>query len=475
MRRIPIAIAVTAALALLPASASAGQIVWVKNATGGSTTLWAANDDGTYPHEIAASTTPDIATVLPGATIASPDLFQSGGSSVVFTAATNTFGAPGCNVGTCSLTFSLSGGVLARQSPLAPVLPTGDVVESMPRLIGAKAVAYSYSVFPGATQSAPGAASQTGIYTRALGTQPATAAGTPWSNTASETLAPLVGPAPDPANAALLAWVQNQDPSCTVFIFRSAAACQYAIHVGTAAATSAPPVAVFDDETPFGHGPSSLSWSSNGRTLLIVDDQAPNNGIYTVAASTAASPGTKTVNEVLAEPPGWVFGQARFAGSKIVFDAHGEGRSSTGTSDVYSISAGCDSGSCAFPLNASNLTRNAGADNVDPTWSSAAAPILGHGQSAPSKPSLLAAALRSRTVTAKQGVTFAVTLSASATLSLSVSSLGTEHVHHAAGEAVITVKSIGGHSLGKGHHSAAVKIVGSASGRSSYSTTVTVR
>ena len=173
--------------------------------------------------------------------------------------------------------------------------------------------------------------------------------------------------------------------------------------------------------------------------------------------------------------PGWVFGEARFAGSKIVFDARGGGHSSAGMSDIYSISTSCDSGSCAFPLNAANLTRDAAANNVDPTWTAAAAPILGLGQNAPSSPSLLAAQLESRTVTAKQGVTFAVTLAASATLSVSVSGLGSEHVHHGAGEAIITVKSIGGHSLGKGRHTAAVKIVGAASGRRSYSATVTVR
>ncbi|HLW95709.1 MAG TPA: hypothetical protein VKS25_10050, partial [Solirubrobacteraceae bacterium] len=317
----------------MPASASAGQIVWVRSAAAGATSLWAANDDGTYPHEIASSTTPALATVLPAATIASPDLFQVGGSTVVFTASTNAFGAPGCNAGSCALTFSLAGGILTRQSPPAPSLPSGDVVESQPRLVGAKAVAYSYSVYANATQATPGAASQTGIDTRALGTQPAAAAGTPWSNTASETLAPLAGPAPDPANAGALAWVENEDPSCTVFIFRAAAACQYAIRVGTSAAAPAAPVAAFDDETPFGHGPTSLSWSSDGRTLLIVDDQPPNDGIYTIAASTAVNPGTKTVTQVLAEPPGWVFGKARFAGSKIVFDARGDGHSTTGTSD----------------------------------------------------------------------------------------------------------------------------------------------
>jgi hypothetical protein len=475
MRPTAVAIAAASVLALGPASASAGQIVWVRTDSAGATSLWAANDDGTYPRELASSANPAFAGSLPQATLASPDVFQSGGSTVVFSAATSTFGAPACNAGTCALTYALTGGVLARQSPLPPALASGDVVESQPRLIGSSRIAYSYFAFPTATQAATGPAAQTGIYVRPLGSQPAAGAGTAWSSTASETLAPLAGPAPDPANSGLLAWVENQDPSCTRFVFDGSAACQYAIRVGASSSPSAPPVAVFDDETPFGHGPSSLSWSSDGRRLLIVDDQAPNDGIYTVAASTASSPARKSVTEVLAEPPGWTFGQARFAGSRIVFDARGNGRSTPGTGDIYSIAASCDSGTCAFPQDASNLTHDAAANNVDPAWTSAAAPILAAGHSASATPSLLSAQLQARTVGATQGVTFAVTLSAPATLSLAVSGLGSKHVHRGAGEAIVTVTSIGGHTLARGRHTATVRIAGPSSGRRSYSASVTVR
>ena len=49
---------------------------------------------------------------------------------------------------------------------------------------------------------------------------------------------------------------------------------------------------------------SAVSLSPDGRTLLIVDDAPPNDGIYTVPASTQVSPGAKHVTEVLAEPAG---------------------------------------------------------------------------------------------------------------------------------------------------------------------------
>ena len=52
----------------------------------------------------------------------------------------------------------------------------------------------------------------------------------------------------------------------------------------------------------------------------MVDPYAPNTGIYTTPI--AGVPGAKPVTEVIAQPAGWTFGQARFAGSKIVFDAH---------------------------------------------------------------------------------------------------------------------------------------------------------
>ena len=162
--------------------------------------------------------------------------------------------------------------------------------------------------------------------------------------------------------------------------------CQYAIHVALATAASSPAIAIFDDEAPSGAGPSSLAWSSDGHTLLIVDDQPPNDGIYEVSASTTIPAAQKQVAELIAEPPGWTFGQARFAGSKIVFDAHGEGRSLPNTSDIYEISSRCDSGTCSFPASATNLTRSPTADNIGPAWTSAAAPLSPLGAPRPEPP-----------------------------------------------------------------------------------------
>ena len=74
--------------------------------------------------------------------------------------------------------------------------------------------------------------------------------------------------------------------------------------------------------------------------------------------------------------------------------------------------ASCDSGTCSFPASATNLTRNAAADNVDPAWTSASAPLVALGTPANAPLALDAAAIVSRTVTSKAGVAFTVTLSA---------------------------------------------------------------
>ena len=255
--------------------------------------------------------------------------------------------------------------------------------------------------------------------------------------------------------------------------------CQYAIHVAGASSAAAPAVAIFDDERRGGTGPSSLAWSSNGRNLLIVDDQPPNDGIYEVSASTSVAPGTKTVTELIAEPPGWTFGQARFAGSKIVFDARGAGRSAAGTSDLYTISAGCDSGTCSFPTSATDLTASPGADNIGPAWTSLAAPLpaLGAAPVAGDPPALNAAAILGRTVTAKAGVSFEVTLSVAGSLLVSISrgghTIGTTTVRLPAGASTFTITQSGGHPLTRGRDVAKLRIAGSATVR--YSASFTVR
>jgi len=225
-------------------------------------------------------------------------------------------------------------------------------------------------------------------------------------------------------------------------------------------------------------GPS-LASASDGRNLLVVDDQAPNDGIYEVSASTSVAPGAKQVTEVLAEPPGWTFGQARFAGTKIVFAAAGAGRSTPGTSDIYSISAKCDLGTCAFPMNATNLSHDAAADNRDPAWTSAAAPLIARGASppAPGAPATLdAASILARTVSAKTGVGFTVTLSAAGSVSISISrsghTIGTTSEHLSIGESTVVIKQSGGHALTPGRDAAKLRVAGSSAVRFSASFTV---
>jgi len=405
------------ALAVVAPAAHAGQIVWVAAARGGGGQLWAANDDGTYPHQLLSATSTAVAAMQPGSTLADPDTFQLGGSGVVFTLAAGTWGVPAGTAqcaAPCTRSYSLAGGVLSADSPTPA--PAGVSLESQPRIAPGGQLVEDYALYPDATQGALGATSLQGLFERS----PGAPFDGPWADTATETLAPLADPAPDPADGSLLAWVADQ--GCA-YKLRGATVCQYAVHVAPAGDASAPPVAIFDDETPGGRGPSSLSWSSNGRDLLIVDDQPPDDGIYEVAATTSVPPSAKTVSELISEPTGWTFGQARFAGSKVIFSAAGNGSAKAGTSDIYSISAGCNTGTCAFPANASDLTHDPAADNVDPTWTSAAAPLppLGDTTSASAPLALDAARILATSVTATQGVGFEVTLSRAGSLSVSIS------------------------------------------------------
>jgi len=66
VRRAIITLAVAAAACAfgVPA-ATAGQIVWVQAAGNGAQTLWAANDDGTYPHRVLAASASELLPQFP--------------------------------------------------------------------------------------------------------------------------------------------------------------------------------------------------------------------------------------------------------------------------------------------------------------------------------------------------------------------------------------------------------------------------
>jgi hypothetical protein len=460
VRRAIILLALAGAAAA-PAAARAGQIVWVSAPANGSpSALWAANDDGTFPHRLLSSTAAPLTSAVPSGVIGDPDLFQRSGTIVAFTDSLN---------GVSSQSFTLASGTLSSDAPQG----TGAAFESQPRFTSNGQLVEQYVLYPLATSSTLGMPSVAGLFARPLGNA---AIGPPWGDTATEPLAQRADPAPDPVDPSLLAWVQIEDPSCTQFSVHGSAVCQYEVHVGSATSTSAPPVAIYDDETPFGSGPSSLAWSSDGRNLLIVDDEPPNDGIYEVAATTSVPAATKKVMELIAEPPGWTFGQARFVGSKVVFDAHGAGHSTPNTSDIYEISSKCDSGTCSFPASAVNLTHNATANNISPAWTSAAAPLIPYGASAGGPAVLDAAAIRARTVKAAQGATFEVTMSAASPLSVSISrnghTIGTTTLHLQAGATTFTLKTSGGHALTAGHDVAKLRV--GSSTRVRWSTSFTV-
>ena len=463
--------ALAAAGALAVPAAQAGQVVWLASSAHGGSQLWAANDDGTYPHRLIGAADTALASQLAAGTLGDPDVFQNAGTTVALHRHDEHRPRRSC-------ALAVRSRVLAHRrrarGPVAGSAGDGAGFESQPRLTSTGGLVEQYLLYPSATASTLGAPSVAGLYQRTLGRE--------------RDRHQLVGHGdrdaprarrPRPRSRQPVAAGVGRSPEPLVHWHHAArgAVCQYAVHLASAATVTAPPIAIFDDEAPFGPGPSSLALSTDGRTLLIVDDATPNDGIYTVPASTSVSPAAKHVTEVIAQPPGWTFGQARFAGSRIVFDARGEGHSLPGTSDIFSISASCDSGTCSFPASATNLTHNAAADNVDPAWTSAGAPLVALGTPANAPLAMDAAAITSRTVTSKVGVAFTVTLSAAGAITVSISrsghTIGVTTVHLPAGESTVTIKRSGGHALTRGHDSAKLRLAGSTVVHYSASFTVT--
>ena len=357
-------------LALAPA-ASAGQVVWST-----TTGIWAANDDGSGAHELVAANSPQLAATLPAGTLTEPDVFQNGGTTVLFLGLTSHFAPaslPAACGADCAGTYELSGGSLRELAPAAAAASGAAYYENQPRLTADGQELFDSSLYTGIMPGVAGTPA-TALVERPLAPD---ATITQWSNTDSE-LEPAAGfdDAPDPANPTLAAWVEAQGCGFSVPNAQGVAqsSCQFAVHVGPAADAAAP-IATYDNEfvTANGTGPTSLALSTDGTTLLLVDPYAPNEGIFTTPV--AGTPGVKPVTEIVAQPAGWTFGQARFAGANIVFDAHQQVNGKT-TGDIYSIPASCGTANaCTFPASATDLTNDATADNSDPAWTSATTPL----------------------------------------------------------------------------------------------------
>ena len=357
-------------LALAPV-ASAGQIVW-STATG----VWAMNDDGSNPHELVAANSPQLAATLPSGTLTEPDVFQNGGTTVLFLGQTSHFAPaslPAACGADCSGTYELSAGVLRELAPAAAAASGAAYYEGQPRLTADGQELFDSTLYTGIMPGAAGTPA-TALVERPLAPD---ATITQWSNTDSE-LEPAAGfdGAPDPADPTIAAWAQAQGCGFTLDNAQGVpqSSCQFAVHVGSASDEAAP-IATYDNEfvAADGTGPTSLALSTDGTTLLLVDPYAPNDGIFTTPV--AGTPGVKPVTQIVAQPAGWTFGQARFAGTNIVFDAHEQVNGKT-TGDIYSIPATCGTvNTCTFPASATDLTNDALADNSDPAWTSAVTPL----------------------------------------------------------------------------------------------------
>jgi hypothetical protein len=357
-------------LALAPV-ASAGQIVW-STPTG----IWAMNDDGSNPHELVAANSSQLAATLPSGTLTEPDVFQNGGTTVLFLGLTSHFAPaslPAACGADCSGTYELRGGVLRELAPAAAAASGAAYYERQPRVTADGQELFDSTLYTGILPGAAGTPA-TALVERPLAHD---ATITQWSNTDSE-LEPAAGfdGAPDPADPTIAAWIEAQGCGFTVNNAQGVAqsSCQYAVHVGSAADEAAP-IATYDNEfvATNGTGPTSLALSTDGTTLLLVDPYAPNEGIFTTPV--AGTPGVKPVTEIVAQPAGWTFGQARFAGTNIVFDAHRQVNGKP-TGDIYSIPASCGTvNTCTFPASATDLTNDALVDNSDPAWTSAATPL----------------------------------------------------------------------------------------------------
>jgi len=203
----------------------------------------------------------------------------------------------------------------------------------------------------------------------------------------------------------------------------------------------------------------------------MVDPEAPAAGIFEFAATTPAT-AAKASTEVLAEPSGWTFDQARFAGPLIVFDAH-RGTGSAQTGDIFTVPASCTAATCSLFANATNVTNDPRADASDPAWTSASTPIAafdGVVVAPAGSIRVTRLALAGAAVHSDESLTLLVTLSARATIVVTIArrtasgaarALGSLSAPGAAGANRVRVSAVGGRRLGAGSYQATVRAKGS--------------
>jgi len=435
--------------------------------------VWVANIDGSDQRRLLSGSAAALSGALPQGIVSSPDTFAAAGTTVLLLGTTHAFApadAPlACGQG-CADSFALRAGTLTDLGPAPGPLAQSAYYEAQPRITAAGEELFSWTLETGL--AAGSAASATSEVAQRPIPDPGDL-GAQWSDTRSA-LEPAAGfdAAPDPADASIAAWVVDQ--GCTKYTLGGRPVCQYAVEVG-GASDETPATSIYDDEYTGGgqaaSGPTSLDWSADGSQLLMVDPNAPPAGIYEFAANTPAT-ASKTSSELLAQPAGWTFGQARFAGSLIVFDAH-QRSGATQTGDIFTIPANCTAATCSFPGSATNISNNPAADASDPSWTSATAPIAafdGVVEAPAGSIRVTRLALAGGSPRADHALTLLVTLSARATIVVTVArrtsagamrTLGSLSLAGAAGPNRVRITAIAGQRLGAARYRATVRAKGS--------------
>jgi hypothetical protein len=335
---------VLAGAAAATAPAAGAQVVFDRG-----NAIWVMNDDGSGQRQLISASQASSPSdyQAPPTMLMSPDVFQNGGQAVVFQGKNSS-----CADRYCSGIYLLNSGSASQLSPPPEIEFCGDTYDEYPRITLDSQAAFEYEEFTtDALSGCPPTSFTHTIDTRQLSTGRETS----W-NTGSAGLPYLVLPAPDPVNTNLMAWVEGQN--CQL----SGSSCsQYLIHVNDRADAT--------DTIIAGNGnvyPRSVSWSSDGKQVLVADV----NGIAESDTTPAITPGKQfpqfyNTSGTGSDP----VTQARFMGtSKIVFSQNG---------NIYTIPTSCGNPAPCTVANATALTTDGGSS--EPAWTSATTPIAAFG------------------------------------------------------------------------------------------------
>lgn len=365
---VPLLCAALLALAVATAPAAAGQIVYRHGPD-----IWAMNDDGSGAHPVVT-----VAQVPGMSSIAAPEVFPNGGTSIAFEGTTLAYQAPVGSgpAGSCGLNctgvYTLDDGAVTRVSnfaaPCGPSPAWCGSFSTSPTWTADGRIAYEYDQYTWEYSCLTfpcGWRFTTSL--EEVHVVPATANAGPgviWSLEHGGDRPVTSRPIPDPADPSKLAYVGG--------LVNCGTGCETPPYISSGNGT----------DTPVGYDDIliSVAWSPDGSEFADVEGGG-ERGIWTYAADAAETPG-KQFAWALQDPlqtgsdPGdnpfdVTFEDVAWLGtSRIVFSAEG---------NLWTIPASCGAGGtpCQFPGDATRLTNDgtAAAPDAEPSWTSSTATI----------------------------------------------------------------------------------------------------